>query len=84
MHCRSLTQNNVKPMHLDELVKQLKEQMAESKFKVKGKDATILVVDDDDSIRSLLQQELVMPGYLIEEAPMEKKHWKAFAKTALT
>jgi GAF domain-containing protein len=51
-----------KPLHFDDLVKQLKEQMANSKFKVIGKDATILVVDDDDSIRSLLQQELSDAG----------------------
>ena len=63
-----LTPKNEKPLHLDDLVKQLKEQMANSKFKVIGKNATILVVDDDDSIRSLLQQEFSDAGYLIEEA----------------
>ena len=57
-----------KPVHLDDLVTQLKKQMAQSKFKIVGKDATILVVDDDDSIRSLLQQELSDAGYLIEQA----------------
>ncbi len=62
-----------KPVHLDDLVKQLKEQMANSKFKVIGKDATILVVDDDDSIRSLLQQELSDAGYLIEQATNGKE-----------
>jgi signal transduction histidine kinase/CheY-like chemotaxis protein len=56
------------PIHLNDLMKQLKEQMAFSKLKVKGKNATILVVDDDDSIRSLLQQELSDVGYVIEEA----------------
>lgn len=56
------------PIHLNELMKQLKEQMAFSKLKMEGKHATILVVDDDDSIRSLLQQELSDVGYVIEEA----------------
>ncbi|MDP4164658.1 MAG: GAF domain-containing protein, partial [Bacillota bacterium] len=56
------------PIHLNELMKQLKEQMVFSKLKVDGKNATILVVDDDDSIRSLLHQELSDAGYIIEEA----------------
>src|SRR4029079_15768763 len=58
----------IKPIHLNELVKQLKEQMVFSKLKIDGKNATILVVDDDDSIRSLLHQELSDAGYIIEEA----------------
>jgi GAF domain-containing protein/CheY-like chemotaxis protein len=61
------------PVHLNELLKQLKEQMAQSKFKTEGKSATILVVDDDDSIRSLLHQELSDAGYLIEEATNGKQ-----------
>jgi signal transduction histidine kinase/CheY-like chemotaxis protein/uncharacterized protein YigA (DUF484 family) len=56
------------PIHLNELMKQLKEQMVFSQLKMNGKNATILVVDDDDSIRSLLQQELSDAGYLVEEA----------------
>jgi signal transduction histidine kinase/CheY-like chemotaxis protein/uncharacterized protein YigA (DUF484 family) len=56
------------PIHLNELMKQLKEQMVFSKLKMVGKNATILVVDDDDSIRSLLHQELSDAGYIIEEA----------------
>jgi DNA-binding response OmpR family regulator len=58
----------IKPMHLDDLVKQLKVQMAQSQLHVKGKNITILVVDDDDSIRSLLQQEFTEAGYNVEEA----------------
>ena len=58
----------VKPMHLDKLLKQLKEQMARSTPHLPGKSSTILVVDDDDAIRSLLHQELSDAGYLIEEA----------------
>ena len=71
---------NAKPVHLDDLVKQLKAQMAQSKFKVVGKDATILVVDDDDSIRSLLQQELSDAGYLIEQATNGKEALEAVRK----
>jgi len=56
------------PIHLNELMKQLKEQMVFSRIKTDGKNATILVVDDDDSIRSLLHQELSDAGYIIEEA----------------
>ena len=56
------------PIHLNELMKQLKEQMVFSRIKTEGKNATILVVDDDDSIRSLLHQELSDAGYVIEEA----------------
>ena len=57
-----------KPIHLNDLVKQLKEQMAQSKINLNGNRPTILVVDDDDSIRSLLNQELGDAGYTIEEA----------------
>jgi len=60
--------NKDTPIHLNELMKQLKEQMVFSKLKIDGKNATILVVDDDDSIRSLLHQELSDAGYIIEEA----------------
>src|SRR6185503_7254485 len=63
----------VKPLHLNELVKQLKEQMAQSAFNIKGKNSTILVVDDDDSIRSLLQQELSEAGYIIDQATNGKE-----------
>jgi CheY-like chemotaxis protein len=42
--------------------------MNHSHFKIIGKNSTILVVDDDDSIRSLLNQELTEAGYNIEEA----------------
>ncbi|HYK56734.1 MAG TPA: hybrid sensor histidine kinase/response regulator, partial [Flavisolibacter sp.] len=62
------TESSAQPIHLNELVKQLKEQMAQSKIQLDGKVATILVVDDDDSIRSLLNQELSDAGYLIDQA----------------
>jgi DNA-binding response OmpR family regulator len=57
-----------KTIRLNDLVKQLKEQVAQSQLNVAGKAANILIVDDDDSIRSLLQQELGDAGYNIEEA----------------
>jgi signal transduction histidine kinase/CheY-like chemotaxis protein len=57
-----------KPIRLNDLVKQLKEQVAQSQLNVAGHAANILIVDDDDSIRSLLQQELSDAGYNIEEA----------------
>jgi GAF domain-containing protein/CheY-like chemotaxis protein len=62
-----------KPIHLDELVKQLKQQVVFSKLQLNGKPASILVVDDDDSIRSLLEQELSEAGYLIEQATNGKQ-----------
>jgi signal transduction histidine kinase/DNA-binding response OmpR family regulator len=61
------------PIHLDALVKQLREQMAQSKFNTKDGNATILIVDDDDSIRSLLRQEFSEAGYLVEEATNGKE-----------
>jgi GAF domain-containing protein/CheY-like chemotaxis protein len=70
----------IKPLHLNDLVKQLKEQMAHSKFSIKGKNSTILVVDDDDSIRSLLHQELSDLGYLIEEAANGKQALESIRK----
>ncbi|HYK47348.1 MAG TPA: response regulator, partial [Parafilimonas sp.] len=63
----------VKPLHFEDLIKQLKEQMAQSPLKTNGKGTTILVVDDEDSIRSLLRQELGEGGYHIEEASNGKE-----------
>jgi signal transduction histidine kinase/CheY-like chemotaxis protein/nitrate/nitrite-specific signal transduction histidine kinase len=57
-----------RPMHLNDLVKQLKEQVAQSQINILGKASHILIVDDDDSIRSLLNQELGDAGYTITEA----------------
>jgi signal transduction histidine kinase/CheY-like chemotaxis protein len=62
-----------KPIHLDDLVKRLKEQVFQSQLHLKGKSAKLLIVDDDDSIRSLLEQELGDAGYLIEEAKNGKE-----------
>jgi|GEM_PF-555782 len=56
------------PIHLNELINRLKNQVAFSHLQHAGHQGTILVVDDDDSIRSLLQQELSEAGYTIQEA----------------
>ncbi|HET9825806.1 MAG TPA: hybrid sensor histidine kinase/response regulator, partial [Chitinophagaceae bacterium] len=62
-----------KPMHLDDLLKRLKEQVVQSQLNKQGKVARLLIVDDDDSIRSLLEQELGEAGYLIDEASNGKE-----------
>ena len=69
-----------RPMHLNDLVKQLKEQVAQSQLNLAGKASKILIVDDDDSIRSLLQQELADAGYTIEEARNGKEALAAVRK----
>ncbi|TAL50021.1 MAG: response regulator, partial [Chitinophagaceae bacterium] len=71
---------STQPLHLNDLVKQLKEQMAQSAFNIKGQNSTILVVDDDDSIRSLLQQELSDAGYIIEQATNGKEALESVRK----
>jgi K+-sensing histidine kinase KdpD/CheY-like chemotaxis protein len=67
------TVKNTKPLALNDLVLQLREQMAESVIPGANKHATILIVDDDDSIRSLLYQELSEAGYQINEASNGKE-----------
>ncbi len=62
-----------RPLHLDELVKQLKQQVAHSKLNIIGNASNILIVDDDESIRSLLQQELGDAGYHIQQASNGKE-----------
>jgi DNA-binding response OmpR family regulator len=57
---------------LDDLVRQLKEQVAHSQLHSTGS-SNILIVDDDDSIRSLLQQELGDAGYNIDQASNGKE-----------
>ncbi|MEN2284342.1 response regulator [Algoriphagus sp. SE2] len=60
------------PIHLNELVNQLKQRMVFSKLKA-VKNAQILIVDDDESIRSLLRQELTEAGYMTTEASNGKE-----------
>lgn len=71
------SQPAVKPLYIDQLVKQLKEQIELPNFEGIAKKALILVVDDDDSIRSLLKQELSDTGYHIEEAENGKQALEA-------
>jgi signal transduction histidine kinase/ligand-binding sensor domain-containing protein/DNA-binding response OmpR family regulator len=63
----------VKHMHLEGLLRRLKERVEVSQPIVKNNNATILIVDDDDGIRSLLRQELGEVGYTIEEAANGKE-----------
>jgi signal transduction histidine kinase/DNA-binding response OmpR family regulator len=67
------TEGGLHPVHIEDLVRQLKEQVAQSKLNVSDKYARLLIVDDDDSIRSLLNQELTDAGYIIEEAKNGKE-----------
>ena len=62
-----------KPIYFNDLLVQLKEQVAHSKLQWIGDAANILIVDDDESIRSLLRQELGDAGYQIEEASNGKE-----------
>ncbi len=63
-----LDEKEVRHIQLNDLVKQLKKRMAQSHPSIRVENATILVVDDDDGIRSLLKQELTEAGYNVEEA----------------
>jgi CheY-like chemotaxis protein len=63
----------VRHMHLDGLLRRLKERVEVSQPTATNSNATILVVDDDDGIRSLLKQELSEAGYTIEEAANGKE-----------
>ncbi|HSK14226.1 MAG TPA: response regulator, partial [Phnomibacter sp.] len=60
--------DNTTSVHLNDLVSRLKDQVAHSALNLLGDTSTILIVDDDDAIRSLLQQELGDAGYRIVEA----------------
>jgi signal transduction histidine kinase/ligand-binding sensor domain-containing protein/CheY-like chemotaxis protein len=60
-------------IQFNDLLKQLKKRVEQSHPSIIKEHATILVVDDDDGIRSLLKQELGEAGYHIEEAPNGKE-----------
>lgn len=53
---------------MDTLVRRLKEQMATMSVPVEGWGKSILVVDDDPSIRKLLRQEFESQGFRVIEA----------------
>ncbi len=61
-------ENTVRHIQLNDLVRQLKKRMEQSGPAMQVENATILVVDDDDGIRSLLKQELTEAGYNVDEA----------------
>ncbi len=56
------------PIQLDRILKSLKKQIKHSSLSKSKTVPTILVVDDDTPIRSLLRQELGDAGYLVKEA----------------
>lgn len=56
------------PVKLEDLVSQLQHQIKWTPLDENGEERTILVVDDDSPIRSLLRQELTEIGYIIREA----------------
>jgi signal transduction histidine kinase/CheY-like chemotaxis protein len=66
-------EKEMKPIQLNDLLRKLKSRVAQSHPSIKNEHATILVVDDDDGIRSLLKQELGEVGYNIEEAANGKE-----------
>jgi DNA-binding response OmpR family regulator len=64
----SADEKAVRHIQLDDLVRQLKKRMEQSHLSRPVESSTILVVDDDEGIRSLLKQELTEAGYNVEEA----------------
>jgi DNA-binding response OmpR family regulator len=64
----SADEKAVRHIQLDDLVRQLKKRMEQSHLSRPVENSTILVVDDDEGIRSLLKQELTEAGYNVEEA----------------
>ena len=61
-------ENGEQPVELDRILKSLKKQITHSSKKTSKESPTILVVDDDTPIRSLLRQELSDAGYQVKEA----------------
>ena len=62
-----------RPIQFNDLLRQLKKRVEQSHPSIIKEHSTILVVDDDDGIRSLLKQELGDAGYTIEEAANGKE-----------
>jgi signal transduction histidine kinase/DNA-binding response OmpR family regulator/ligand-binding sensor domain-containing protein len=69
----SMEEKAVRHIQFNDLLRQLKRRMENSHPSKNVNNATILVVDDDDGIRSLLKQELGDAGYIIEEASNGKE-----------
>jgi len=66
-------EKSVRHIQLNDLVSQLKKRMEQSHPVAEDHTATILVVDDDEGIRSLLKQELTEAGYSVDEAANGKE-----------
>ncbi|WP_445383196.1 response regulator [Robiginitalea sp. IMCC43444] len=64
----TLGESNEQPIQLERILKSLKKQIKHSSKKTLEDIPTILVVDDDTPIRSLLRQELSDAGYNVKEA----------------
>ncbi|WP_445385985.1 response regulator [Robiginitalea sp. IMCC44478] len=64
----TLGESNEQPIQLERILKSLKKQIKHSSKKTLEDVPTILVVDDDTPIRSLLRQELSDAGYNVKEA----------------
>ncbi|MEJ2585213.1 MAG: response regulator [Robiginitalea sp.] len=63
-----MRENGGQPVELDRILKSLKKQIKHTSHKKSDAAPTILVVDDDTPIRSLLNQELSDAGYHVKEA----------------
>jgi signal transduction histidine kinase/CheY-like chemotaxis protein len=61
------------PVDLDDLIRQLKKQVLDNAPNNHEKVQTILVADDEEHIRNLLNQELVESGYKVLEASNGKE-----------
>ncbi|MEO1388088.1 MAG: ATP-binding protein [Cyanobacteria bacterium J06634_6] len=64
----SLAKPIVNNQTVEDLVKRLKADVKQTTPSTSGEIKTILVVDDESNIRSLLRQELETEGYLVQEA----------------
>ncbi len=64
----TMGQDGDQPIKLDRILSSLKTQIKHSSRKTLEDSHTILVVDDDTPIRSLLRQELTDAGYQVKEA----------------
>ncbi|MCB0658380.1 MAG: response regulator [Saprospiraceae bacterium] len=65
--------SSIPPLELESLMKQLKERIDQSALKSMPNVNTVLIVDDDPSIRGLLVQELGEAGYQVREAENGKE-----------